>query len=171
MLRTPARLNGTLGVMELSLNDEPIPLGIGFGKLKFGDSKNRVVELLGVPDRKETIEYVEGGNDFGEAWDYDNLEVTLWFDQSDDDRLGTIETESQNLLANGDKIIGQRQTKVEALLALGHGQGKKPPETLAGIDILEFTDIGLTCYFKNSRAYKVQWSYLWKDENTPDWPT
>ena len=77
-----------------------IELGKGVDNLKFGLTREKVALLMGEPSEKETI---DGDDEMGtsEAWHYDELELSLTFDEDDDWKLTTIAASSPEFTFDG----------------------------------------------------------------------
>ena len=67
-----------------------IQFGIGLGIIKFGMSRDQVKIILGEPNEKE-LHYDEDANiDASELWHYDDLDISISFDQEEDWKLVTL---------------------------------------------------------------------------------
>ncbi|WP_034257681.1 hypothetical protein [Altibacter lentus] len=77
---------------------------IGIDNLKFGMSRNEVVEILGEPSR--VIIDPSNENDIILEWSDKLLRLTFY--QNENDRFGYIRTKNPDLTYNGKKIINSK---------------------------------------------------------------
>ena len=93
-----------------------IELGEGIGgKLLFGSRFEDVRKILGEPDQIENSQLEEGGGDTV-AWVYNKHGLTLYFDEEDEWRLGTIEADAKDCTLNGEKLIGRSFSELKKVL-------------------------------------------------------
>ena len=101
--------------------EKTIELGQGLGKdLRFGMRYEEVKKILGEPNEIENSQVPgdDDGEDFGDtvAWIYDELGITLYFDEADEWELGTIEVDDDDFELNGEKLIGKNIKDVKQIL-------------------------------------------------------
>ena len=71
-------------------NIKDIYVGKGIGQLTFGNTQEQVLAVLGEPAEREKYSLSELDNDDTEAWHYDDLDLSLSFDQESDWQLSSI---------------------------------------------------------------------------------
>ena len=114
--------------------DFAIQPGRGIGHIWFGCTRDKAIEILGQPDRIE-----EDEDSLGEcciAWHYDVLDLSLYFDEDADYRLGLVDVSSLDVSVLGVRPIGLGLT--EALAAFKEFGGVSLDE--------EFTELGRSAY-------------------------
>ncbi len=150
-----------------------VKTGEGLGDIKFGITKDALVELLGQPDEKDGFSYDEGDDNDTEAWHYDEFELSFSFDKDDDWRLGTIASSSEATLFEGEKIIG---LDVDSLLNLLKHKGiDAESEDLSTTEIPNHHVVvveqeSINFWFEDGKLSEIQWSPMWADEETIIWP-
>ncbi len=156
-------------------NISTIEEGQGLGELKFGLERKQVELILGAPDEKETFSYSEEEeDDMTENWHYDDLELSLSFDEGDDWRLGTISITSSQYLLKGFAPIGlskeDLETKLEALGIEDLEYEDWSPEESPAHELMASDSLGINFWFDEDKLSEVQWGPLWIDEETILWP-
>jgi len=146
-----------------------IELGQGIGgELLFGMRFDAVKKILGEP---EEVDNSQLEDDEGEtvAWIYDKLGLTLYFDEEDEWRLGTIEVDDKEYSLNGDKLLGKPYLEVKQILE-NMGIGKIEEESFdleetEGIDsrLLFSEDKCVNVWFEYDSCVNIQWSPFWKN--------
>ena len=145
--------------------------GEGLGNIKFGHTRNDVQSIIGDPDEIEIFE--EEGME-GEAWHYDELELSLSFDKLEDWRLVTFAVSSEYYQLGGKTLVGkQRLEVINSLSELGYG----PLESDANVGqngteskLLMANSIETNFWFENDFLSEIQWGPFFKDDETIDWP-
>ena len=89
-----------------------IPL-IGFDDVKFGDSREQVLKVLGEPDEKHDVEFPDGAST--ESWSFDGLQVELNFDSDLDYRLVRITFYHQEVVLEDVSVIGKSESELQQL--------------------------------------------------------
>jgi hypothetical protein len=155
-------------------NIDTIEEGQGLGNLKFGLTRNEVESIIGEPEEKENFSFTEDEENLTESWHYDELELSLGFDQEDDWRLVTISISSENYKFRDFCPVGLSKKELKTILEE------------KGIDDLEFEDLstienpshglisseslGLNFWFDDDSLNEVQWGPLFIDNETVKWP-
>ncbi len=151
-----------------------IELGKGIGNLKFGITRKQVVALLGEPSEKETIEEDE---DMGssEAWHYDELELSVTFDEDDDWKLSSIAASSSEFTFEGIDLLGLSQEEVMQQIEIMN-LGDIETEEIIGEEsedqqVATIAEVSLNLWFENGKLSEIQWAPYWdEDEETYIWP-
>jgi hypothetical protein len=86
----------------------------GCNILRFGASDSDVLNVLGEPDERENIEDEDYNS---EIWYYDELGITLFLDEIEDDGLlvSGMEFEENNLELEGVSIMGKSFDEMKAI--------------------------------------------------------
>lgn len=96
-------------------NKEILP-GKGLGELKFGMSRDEVLSVLGKPDDVDTYDDDEIEDEGSESWHYDDLEISLSFDEEEDWVLTTIAVSNPSHTFMGHELIGLTKSELLAVL-------------------------------------------------------
>ncbi|MBF0468518.1 MAG: hypothetical protein HQK61_06490 [Desulfamplus sp.] len=146
-----------------------IKIGYGLGDLMFGSVREECRQYLGDPDDEDT-EIFDGEEYL--HWYYDNWNIELCFEASENYRLGTIILEHDNALLGTEPVMGKSISEIESYLMKNNysyaiEMEKTGDEEMVLIDV---DDMECTFMFIQNVLEGVQWSYLWIDDNTPQWP-
>jgi len=93
-------------------NIREIHIGKGLGQLSFGATREQVLALLGEPTEREKYTLSELENDDTEAWHYDDLDLSLSFDEENDWRLSSMAVSSDAYVLDGKSLIGSGKADV-----------------------------------------------------------
>lgn len=147
------------------MTEKDIKLGKGVGKLLFGLAREQVLSLLGEPSEKEIFEDDELGN--SEAWHYDELELSLAFDEEDDYKLTSIAASSPDYTFEGIDLLGLSQEEVMQQIELLN-LGDIETEELDGDDenqqVVTIAEVSLNLWFEDGILTEIQWAPFWDDE-------
>lgn len=80
---------------------------VGFKDIKFGLSKEQVIEALGEPHSEDTSNFEDGSSDV--AMVYNELGVTLVFSSDDDFRLSSVTFYTSDATLFDEKFIGKSE--------------------------------------------------------------
>lgn len=155
------------GKQKVDINS--IKIGYGLGDLMFGSVKEECRQYLGDPDEEETE--IFDGEEFLH-WYYDSWSIELCFEASENYRLGTIIVEHDNALLGGEPIMGKSIKEIENYLIKNDYSYAIEMDDMEEEDmaIIDVDDMECTFMFRASVLEGVQWSYLWIDDDTPQWP-
>lgn len=141
-------------------NLKEIRPGKGLGVLKFDVTKEEVLNLLGKPSEKESFNLSELENDKTEAWHYDDLYLSLSFDEENDWLLSSIAISSPDFLLDGEPLIGKSKEEILKICERkGWGepmedeeiQEENPENCLIHVD-----ESGMSFWFENDELTEVQ---------------
>lgn len=151
------------------LDTTSIKIGYGLGDIMFGSAKEECLKYLGKPDEEE-IDVFDGDQYI--RWYYDRLNIELCFEGSENYRLGTIIIENPNALLGEEKIMGRSIEYIENYLKKNNYPYMVEEDDVEddNIVLIDVDDMECTFMFRDNRLEAVQWSYLWLDDNTPQWP-
>ncbi len=145
--------------------------GVGIGSIRFGISREALLDMLGEPDDIDTNE--EDGESC-EHYYYDDLDVSFTFSDAEGDRLLLI-TIGNPVYSIGGKLSAgmERPDALEAIRELGWEDpmiedvsDKENPRAF----IYSYDDQGLDVWFDDDIITGLQMSPLWKDDDTIAWP-
>ncbi|AOW19813.1 hypothetical protein [Urechidicola croceus] len=151
-----------------------IKLGYGLGPLKFGMSRANVKMMLGEPSNIEKYSYTDDDENLTESWDYDELSLSLSFDEEDNYRLMLISITSPFYELEGKSLIGSTEESVlEHLEALGMDDLEL--EIMAEDDefenkLIEIEEKSINFWINDGVVDEIQWSPFFVDDDTVDWP-
>ena len=151
-----------------------IKIGIGYGNIKFGITRDDLTKIAGKPNDKEL--YNASGEEDGfltETWHYDDDEFSVSFDEEDNWRLTTISTSFADCDFNGLKLIGKGLDHVLALLEnenLGENELEDLSDEFINQKVVNLLPSSLNLWFEDDDLSEIQWGVLWSDEDTPKWP-
>jgi len=151
-----------------------IKFGIGLGVLKFGMSREQVKTILGEPNEKE-LHYDEDINvDASELWHYDDLDVSISFDQEEDWKLVTLAVTSNSYQLNGKSLIGMnkkallselKNSQIDDLDIEDLSSEESPNHVL-----LSSFSLGVNFWLDDGILEEIQWGPDFIDDDTIKWP-
>lgn len=122
----------------------------GCNIIRFGASDNDVIEAIGEPDERETIDDEDYNS---EIWYYDEAGITLFLDEMEDDGLlvSGIELEDMAIELEGSLIMGKSIDEIKKLATkLGYGEEDMETEEWGEIR-LSYEDKLLDFYFDENK--------------------
>ena len=150
-----------------------IELGRGISdELLFGSRFDDVKNALGEPDSVDNSQVPSSdGEDVGDTvvWIYDKLGITLYFDEEDEWRLGTIEVDDKEFSLKGEKFIGRSFIDVKRTLEnMGIGEiteEKFDVEESGGVEtqLLFSESMCFNVWFELGVCTEIQWSPFWEN--------
>lgn len=148
--------------------------GYGLGVLKFGMSRAEVKLMLGAPSFIDKYSHSDSDNDLTESWEYDELELSLSFDEEEDWRLTVISVTSKFYELDGNAFVGLYEEKALKLLD-GFGKDELFVEDCSEIEgddnkVIEVEDKSINFWFIDGVLDEIQWSPFFIDDDTIDWP-
>jgi hypothetical protein len=146
-----------------------IEIGQGIGSIEFGMTMEEIKEVAGKPDEIEKYNYDESTDDQAESWHYDNIELSVAFEEFNDWKLTSIAVSSPGYLLQGKKLIGLSKDQViEEIKDLGLGQTVYEDcstDEDPNLSLLSIDESGLNLWFDNGILTEIQWGLLWSEEN------
>lgn len=156
------------------MNIKDIKQGVGLGEIKFGMTRDQVKAVLGEPDDVDQYSDSDLDDDASESWHYDELEMSLSFDEDADWKLVTIAVSSPNYEFNGKKLIGLGSDELMAELAkLSLGEFETDDwssEEIPDHKLVSFPDAQMNFWLEDGELTEIQWGPLFLDEETIQWP-
>ena len=97
--------------------EKEIKIGLGLGNIRFGSSKAAVKKILGEPNEIDQVDVPIDEEEISiEQWHYDNLELSLSFDDNEDELLDTFAVSSPEYTLNGIALIGKSIIEIDNIL-------------------------------------------------------
>jgi len=148
--------------------------GYGLGVLKFGMSRAEVKLMLGEPSFIDKYSHSDSANDLTESWEYDQLGLSLSFDEEENWKLTMISVTADFYELGGKSFVGLSEDKsVQELNVLKFkdldledcseqdGQDHK---------VIEIENKSINFWFIDGVLDEIQWSPFFIDDDTIDWP-
>lgn len=137
---------------------------LGLGEIRLGSSRAEVIALLGEPDHREKLSFIE--DETTEYFEYEKLEVELGFSTDDGDRLGVIRCGSDSLRLEEQEVIG---TLAEEFVARHPGFEEDEESEDGTVDFAdEEQDLSITV--ARGRIVSLSIFPAWSDDDEPIWP-
>ena len=152
-----------------------ILIGKGFDEIRFGMTRQEVKEILGEPDEIDEYLSSEEAEDNTEAYHYDELELSVSFDELDEWRLGSIAVSDPEAVIEGLKLVGNTDDDLLGKLsALDLGEYEREdvssPES-PDHEVISFYEASINFWLENGAVTEIQFGPLWDDENEKTiWP-
>ena len=156
----------------MELNE--IIAGEGLGELKFGLSRDQVIEALGQPDETDTFSEEDGNGESLESWEYLDLELSVSFTEEDDWKMCILSSTSEDVTFKGKKFIGLSESDLASTLTeMGitdlenedYSSDETPDHVLVNSESLE-----LNFWLNGNVVTEIQWGPLFVDDDTIKWP-
>lgn len=137
---------------------EILPL-IGVNELKFGSTKEEVIEVIGKTPEFEIIE--EDEEVFTEMYTYPKYQTSLFFEGNETEMIFTsCDTENQNIYLLGSKIFDMSETEIMQLMKEHNFNDIETDVEEWGEKRLSYLDAMMDFYFKDEDLISVHWGLL-----------
>lgn len=151
-----------------------IKYGYGLGNLKFGMTKYEVKLMLGEPSYIDEYSHSDSDNDLTESWQYDELELSISFDEEEGWKLTMMSVNSNFYEFEGKSLIGKSEKDILADLASLNIEDTYL-EDVSERDgenhkVIEIDDKSINFWFIDGVLDEIQWSPLFIDDDTIKWP-
>ncbi|WP_027471691.1 hypothetical protein [Saccharicrinis fermentans] len=145
-----------------------ILIGKGFDEIRFGMTREEVKAILGEPDEIDAYASSEEAEDNTEAYHYDELELSVSFDELDDWRLGSIAVSTSDAVLEGLKLVGNTDDDLLAkvsVLDLGEydREDVSSPES-PDHEVISFYEASVNFWLENGAVTEIQYGPIWDDE-------
>ncbi|MFD0761006.1 hypothetical protein ACFQZW_02840 [Lutibacter aestuarii] len=151
-----------------------IKLGYGLGVLKFGMSRAEVKLLLGEPSFIDAFSYSESSKDLTESWEYENLKISLGFDEEEQWKLTMISVASNFYQLEGKSLIGLQESELLNQLTDLNFEDVDVEDCSESDDenhqVIEIEEKSINFWLTNGVLDEIQWSPLFIDDDTIKWP-
>ncbi len=154
---------------------QTILIGKGLENLTFGLSKAEVKAALGEPSEIERFAFGSEEDENTEAWHYDELEISLSFDEDEDWTLTGITTSNTASTLDNVELMGLSKEALETALKnfdFGEiieeeieGDESEPP-----MELLTYPEVNLMFWFDEDQVSEIQWGPLIDEEGDFVWP-
>jgi hypothetical protein len=154
------------------LSQKEIHPRTGLGQLKFGFTRDQVQAIMGEPD--EVDQHEDGEGNSAEAWHYDELELSVSFEEEFDWKLVTIAVSSPDYTLNGKKVIGlNRLELIQVLNKMGITELLQ--EDWSSVDnpdhhLVMAEEDWVNFWLDDGVLTEIQWSPHFNDEEEVEWP-
>lgn len=148
--------------------------GRGLGQIKFGMTTDQVKAIIGEPDETETFAYESEEGEMSETWHYDELEISISFDEEENWRLVSIAISAPEATLKGQRLIGlEREELIERLETLEVGpldfedwsSAESPDHKLISAEKSE-----LNFWLDEGELSEIQFGPLFDEEDNIQWP-
>jgi len=148
--------------------------GYGLGVLKFGMSRAEVKLLLGDPSFIDKYSHSDSKNDLTESWDYDELNLSLSFDEEEKWKLMMISVASDFYELKNENLIGLGEEKIINKLKVLNFQNLDLEDCSERDDenhkVIEVEDESINFWFNDGVLDEIQWSPFFINDDTIKWP-
>lgn len=126
----------------------------GFDDLRFGMSREEVKSILGTPD--EVI--VPEEDDSMEIWHYDELELSVSFEEEEKWSVYTISTTSTEAILEGDSLIGLNALALVNKLKSMDMTNLQFEEENGEVQLVSADEQDINFWLENGIVAEVQWN-------------
>jgi hypothetical protein len=148
--------------------------GYGLGSLKFGMTREEVQSLLGKPSFIDKYSHSDSKKDLTESWQYDELLISLSFDEEEDWKLIMISVNDDFYELEGKSLIGMNQEElIEQLdkMKLGEWSIEDCSEDDSEDQkVIEAEDKSINFWINDGVLDEIQWTPFFIDDDTIEWP-
>ncbi len=146
-----------------------ILVGKGFGDIRFGMTRDEVKKILGEPDEIDQFASSEDENDNTEAFHYDELELSVSFDEIDDWKLTSIAVSDPEAEFEGMKLVGVSDNELEARLStveMGDMEREdvSSPES-PDHEVVSYPGASINFWLENGEVTEIQFGPFWDEED------
>jgi len=137
---------------------EILPL-TGVNELKFGSTKEEIIEVIGKADKFEIIE--EDEEVFTEVYTYPKYQASLFFEGNETEMIFTsCDTENKEIYLFGNKIFDMSETEIVQLMKEHNFQDMEVDEEEWGEKRISFHDAMMDFYFNDEELISITWGIL-----------
>jgi len=137
---------------------EILPL-VGVNELKFGNTKEEILEVLGVSDQFEIIE--EDEEVFTEMYTYPKYQASLFFEGNETEMIFTsCDTENKDVYLFGNKIFEMSEAEILQLMKEHNFKDLEVDEEEWGEKRVSFLDAMMDFYFQDEELVSITWGIL-----------
>ncbi len=145
--------------------DRNIVLGKGVGKINFQMTKSQVEALLGKADEIENFSYSDSAEDLTEVWHYDELDLSMSFDEEYNYTLTTIAISSDQFTLEGKHVMGKAKTEILSELNKLELGDYYTEDFEDEITMIFFEQFGLHLWFEQDVLNEIQIHYFEDQEH------
>ena len=147
--------------------------GYGLGVLKFGMKRSEVKLILGEPSFVDEYSHSDSANDLTESWEYEDLALSLSFDEEEKWKLTMMSVSSGFYELNGKSLVGKSEVvALEELTGFDEELGLEDCSEIEGDDhkVVEVDEKSINFWFIDGVLDEIQWSPFFVDDDTIQWP-
>jgi len=137
---------------------EILPL-IGVNELKFGNTKEEIIEVIGAADQFEIIEEEE--EVFTEMYTYPKYQASLFFEGNETEMIFTsCDTENRDIYLFGNKVFDMSEAEIKQMMKEHNFQDLEIEDEEWGEKRLSYLDAMMDFYFENEELVSITWGLL-----------
>ena len=137
---------------------EIIPL-TGVNELKFGFTKEEIMEVIGITDQFEIIE--EDEEVFTEMYNYPEYHTSLFFEGNATEMIFTsCDTENKDIFLFGNKLFDMSESQIMQLMKEHNFKDLETDEEEWGEKRLSYLDAMMDFYFEGEELISITWGLL-----------
>jgi len=159
-------------IMKKALKE--IKPGFGLGNLKFGMTRAEVKLMLGEPSFIDKYSHSDSDEDLTESWEYDELELSISFDEEEGWKLMMISVNSDFYELEGKSLIGLGENELlKKLEKINLGKlNLEDCSDFNGQDqkVIEIDEKSINFWLNDGILDEIQWSPIFLDDDTIVWP-
>lgn len=145
--------------------------GYGLGNLKFGMTRAEVRLMLGEPSFIDKYSHSDSDSELTESWEYDDLELSLSFDEEENWRLIMMSVTSKHYQLEGISLIGMKEKYLlQQLEKLDLGALDLEETDIDGQKVIEVEEQSINFWLMDGELDEIQWSPFFIDDDTIQWP-
>lgn len=146
----------------------------GLGTIRFGMGREEVRSILGDPTEIDTYSFTGGDDDLSESWHYDDLSLSMSFDEAEDWKLLTLAVSAGFYRLNDKSLIGlNRQSAEDELENMGIKDVEWEDWPIAETTdqkLLAANSIFVNFWFDGEILSEIQWSPKFDEDELILWP-
>jgi hypothetical protein len=139
-----------------------ILLAKGLDNIRFGLTEVEVTRQWGEPDKAYLL-------DESKRLQFFELQVEFSFEFEHENRLGWIEVHNPEATLFGQKLIGVRREKVLSIIS-SHITDEPEIDDYGHSESYFYENCWLELQFEFDRLRAINFGFLWRDDDTSDWP-
>jgi hypothetical protein len=137
---------------------EILPL-IGVNELKFGNTKEEIIEVIGAADQFEIIEEEE--EVFTEMYTYPKYQASLFFEGNETEMIFTsCDTENREIYLFGNKVFDMSEAEIKQMMKEHNFQDLEVEDEEWGEKRLSYLDAMMDFYFEHEELVSITWGLL-----------
>ena len=137
---------------------EILPL-IGVNELRFGNTKEEIIEVIGATDQFEIIEEEE--EVFTEMYTYPKYKASLFFEGNETEMIFTsCDTENKDVYLFDNKIFDLSEAEIMQLMKEHNFKDLEIDEEEWGEKRISYLDAMMDFYFKDEELISITWGIL-----------
>jgi len=137
---------------------EILPL-VGVNELKFGNTKEEIIEVIGVTDQFEIIEEEE--EVFTEMYTYPKYKASLFFEGNETEMIFTsCDTENKDVYLFDNKVFDLSEAEIMQLMKEHNFNDLEIDEEEWGEKRISYLDAMMDFYFHDEELVSITWGIL-----------